>query len=163
MSAKHFREARVALVDLGFILIKTKGDTETYSHPKLRDRPPVKIYYGITDTQSGHLIENCTRHLGEVPRPGERKRNATQVKERQKGDRKRAADEESRHRLELADLIAQRDRGLGGVSGALSRAESRDIERLIEAKERELRYWRSLMTETPSSGHEGMKHAAHRS
>lgn len=163
MSAKHFREARSALLELGFTLLKVRGDTELYTHSDLPNEPPVRIFHGIPDSQAGHLVENCTRRLGGVPKPGERKRNATQVKERQSADRERAAEEEARHRQELADLIARRDRGLGGMGGVLSAAEAREIERLIEAAERELRYWQSLMTETPDVGHRGVEHAKHRS
>lgn len=129
-----------------------------FTHPTLETE-------GVNPYMDEHVARNTQRRLakalGLVTDRDRSKRHVANVKDRQARARAQAAAEFERAQAERDRIVADRDRRLA-YFGALTVADMNAIIAQIEKAEREMRYWQGLMTETPDSGHAGVKHATHR-
>ena len=121
------------------------------------------VNQAIDERAAVQLMRKLQKRLGEETDGDRAKRSSEKVRERQAVERQRLAADIERHEAEIADLLRRRDGRMDGLGAVLTGAEMRDIERLIERKQRELRDWRRLMTEIPTpSAHAGNAKAKHR-
>jgi hypothetical protein len=151
----------VALIEshgYAFDRVNSKG-IAFYTHP---ERPELRVNAGMSDTDEHRSRRAFLKSIGETTDRDRSKRHVDRVKERRAREREEAAVEAARIEAQRDELIVERERVMAAF-GAESVAEANAIARQIEKAERELRYWQSLMTETPATGHGGVKHAAHRS
>lgn len=135
----------------------TKG-VRFYVHPSIGSQ---SVSPFMNENAARHLHRKVARVLGLPTDLDKSKRDAGKVKDRQAKARAQAAAEFERAEKERDRLVAERE-DLIGRFGAKSFAETNAIIAQIEKAEREMRYWQAQMTETPNSGHAGVKHAAHR-
>lgn len=135
----------------------TKG-MQFFAHPSLDTEG---INPCMDERSARHTQRRLAKALGVVTDRDRSKRHVANVKDRQAKARAQAAAEYERAQAERDRIVADRDRRLA-YFGALTVADMNAIIAQIEKAEREMRYWQGLMTETPDSGHAGVKHAAHR-
>ena len=159
MSAKTYKKLVRFLGDHGYEFDRTNArGIEYFRHPASGE---LWVNPGLDERAARQIEHGVLKSLGIKTVAEEKKRNVAQIKEREAGDRARAAAELARLDADRDQLVLERDADLARF-GVLSTSDMRAIIAKIEANERERRYWASLMTETPTSGHEGVKHAAHR-
>lgn len=129
-----------------------------FTHPTLETE-------GVNPYMDEHVARRAQRRiakaLGLETDLDRSKRHVANVKDRQARARAQAAAELERATAERDRIVADRDQRLAAF-GALTVADMNRIVAQIEKAEREMRYWQGLMTETPASGHAGVKHATHR-
>lgn len=135
----------------------TKG-MRFYVHPTLGTQ---SVSPFMDERTARHLHRKVARALGQQTDLDRSKRDAGKVKDRRAKARAQAAAEFERAEQERDRLVADRDKRLA-YFGALTITDMNAIVAQIEKAEREMRYWQAQMTETPNSGHAGVKHAAHR-
>lgn len=135
----------------------TKG-VRFYVHPTISTQSVSPV---MNENTARHLHRKIARALGQQTDLDKSKRDAGKVKDRQAKARAQAAAEFERAEFERDRLVVDRDKRLE-YFGVLTVADMNAIIARIEKAEREMRYWQAQMTETPNSGHAGVKHAAHR-
>ena len=124
----------------------------------------IPVNFDINDRDARHVIHNAQKRLGVQTLKDAKKRDADTVRQRQADERERLAEQIARHDVEIADLIAQRERRMDGMGRVYTNAEISAIERLIEQKQREARGWHSLMTSIPGPRADAQRpRAKHRS
>lgn len=144
---KHYKELVSFLGSVGFSLERTNSKGfEIYSHPA---HAPVGLNPSISGTPARHLLRNLQRKLTGATELSGRKRQPAKIKDRQAAERAKAHAEVEARQAEIAALLAQRDERMGRVGFSGTDAEFRELIARIEKEERELRYWRQLMTEIP--------------
>lgn len=152
--SKYIRQVEAFLSDAGFVYEHTnsKGN-DFWVHPS---GETVKVPSRLNETAVKHLIHNTQKKIGSATLKDAAKRDPSQVKERQRVDRERAAAEAERARVELDRLIAVREQQAGGLSQKAFAALVREI----ESAEREFNRWRRLMEELPSPLNNTARHRA---
>lgn len=153
--AAFFEENRIE-----YVRTNAKG-REFYSHPACGE---IGVNPGVDERAVKQIIQSVQKSLGLQTVKDQAKRNAAHIKDRQAAERARLAAEIGKHRGEIADLLSQRERQLGGLGATLTPGQITAISRLIEKHEREIREMQKLMQELPeNNAHAGNGRAQHRS
>lgn len=129
-----------------------------YTHESL---PEQRVSARMTEAVLNIETRRLQRLTGVETNGDRSKRDALQVKARQAREREQAAAEYARLEAERGRLVAERE-AFAARFGVTTTAEAKAIVEQIERTEREMRYWASLMSETPDTGHRGVEHAKHR-
>ena len=159
MSTKDFKATVAALVEMGF---EFRAENRLGARYAALDGWQTVVSWQIEDHDAKHVIHNAQKHVGVPTSKDAKKRNPETVRRRQDEKRERLAADIMRHEADILELLSQRDRQMDGFGRVLTGTEMRDIERLIEQKQREIRGWQSLMTSIPGpradAGRPGAKH-----
>lgn len=157
--SKHFKSIEVVLDRFGYAYsyTNTKG-AYIYTRDGMRD---VAVRPNPNDHTARTIIKELERANGAWEATP--KRNATAVKERQKQARKALKEQAERLARDRADIVAERDRRLGGLGAVLTSNELQDLARRLEEIDRERHAIEKLMAAPVAGDHAGSRHARHQS
>lgn len=142
---KSFKLVQKRLIQLGYVADHTNSKGLTlFTHPT---RPDLRVSGSINDNDARHLIRNLERQIG-IARSN--KRNANATKARQQSERERAADELAALDAKREGILAKKLALPTGDLAGVDRDLRLELERELEALDRERVKWQRLMTEIPA-------------